>query len=163
MKYFIILFFTVLILGVSITAQSQNANELEMRSNFFGSKFYKGDTIMGINQVLEEMAPNEAVYNLMISAKKDNVFAQLLGAAGGFMIGWPVGTAIGGGEPNWTMAGIGAGLVAISIPISSNFKKKALSAIKQHNNLLTASNNRHLKPIYSVSFGGTSCKLKVRF
>jgi len=163
MKYFIILFFATLIFGASLNAQSQSTDKLEMRTNFFGSKFYKGDTIIGINQVLEEMATNEAVYNLMISAKKDNVFAQLLGAAGGLMLGFTLGTSLGGGEPNWTIGGIGAGLIAISIPISSNFKKKAHSAIEQHNSLLTASNNRYLKPIYSLGFGGTSLKFQIKF
>jgi len=163
MKLSIILIFTVLTFGASFNVFSQNENTLEMKSNFFGSKFYKGDTLISINQVLYEMSSDEAIYNLMLSAKKDNVFAQLVGAAGGFMIGWPLGTALGGGEPNWTLAGIGAGIIAISIPISSNFKRKAHSAIQKHNSIIMASNNKQLKPIYSVGFGGTSFKLNVRF
>lgn len=30
----------------------------------------------------------------------------ILSYAGGFMIGWPIGTAIGGGKPAWALAGI---------------------------------------------------------
>ncbi len=163
MKAIILLFFAALTFGASFNAYAQNANEIEIRTNFFGSKFYKGDAIISVNQVLEEMAPNESVYNLMISAKKDYLFTQILTASGGFMIGWPVGTAISGGEPNWAMAGIGAGIIAISIPISSNFKKKAHSAIKQHNTIITASRSYHLKPMYSVGFGKEGFNIQMNF
>lgn len=43
-----------------------------------------------------------------------NVFAFV----GGGLIGWPVGTLIGGGEPEWILAGIGAGCIAIGIPLA---------------------------------------------
>ena len=162
MKYILLILFALLFFSTQ-NSQAQNTNALEMRTNFFGSKFYKGDTIISVNQVLDEMSPNESIYNLMISAKEDYVLAQLLSAAGGFMVGWPVGTAIGGGEPNWTMAGIGAGIIAISIPISANFKKKGHSAINQHNDSITASHGHYLKPIYSIGFGGTSFKMQIKF
>ncbi len=69
----------------------------------------------------------------MEAAKGNQAFAMILGTAGGFMIGWPLGQAIGGGEPQWALAGIGAGLVAISIPLSSAAKKKTLKAIDLYN------------------------------
>jgi hypothetical protein len=34
---------------------------------------------------------------------------------GGFLIGYPIGTAIGGGEPVWAMAAVGAGLIALAV------------------------------------------------
>lgn len=43
-----------------------------------------------------------------------NVFAFI----GGGLIGWPIGTLIGGGEPEWILAGIGAGCIAIGIPLA---------------------------------------------
>jgi hypothetical protein len=49
------------------------------------------------------------------------------------MIGWPVGAAIGGGNPNWAMAGIGAGLIVVSIPISQGVNKHAAIAVDSYN------------------------------
>ena len=49
------------------------------------------------------------------------------------MVGWPLGTSIAGGEPNWVMAGIGAGLVVISIPVNNKFIKQATQAVKTYN------------------------------
>lgn len=125
MKHFIIVTLTLFMFGFSMPLQAQNTDMIYLKSNFWGNKFFKGDTIISVNQVLEEMAPNESVYNLMLNAKKDFVFAQILGATGGVLIGWPLGTALVGGDPNWAMAGIGVGIVAVSIPISINFKKKS--------------------------------------
>ena len=35
-------------------------------------------------------------------------------------VGHSIGTAIGGGDPEWALAGVGAGLIAVAIPISSS-------------------------------------------
>lgn len=83
----------------------------------------------------------------LAAAKENQTFALLLGGAGGFMIGWPLGTAMGGGEPNWLLAGIGAGLVALSIPLSSAAKKKTLKAIELYNEGLV-----HKKETEALSF-----------
>ena len=146
--------------GIHFEGQAQEENKLYLKSNFFGNKFYKGDTIISVNQVLYEMSPNESVYNLMKSAKTDFVFAQILGATGGILLGWEIGTAIGGGDPNWVIAGVGAAAITVSIPISVNFRKKANSAIIKHNNLITGSIK---KPTYHVGFNGRSLKLQYRF
>jgi len=134
-----------------------------MQSNFFGNKFFKGDTIISVNQVLEEMASNESIYNLMKDAKTDFVFSQILGATGGFLVGWQLAAAVGSGEPNWALAGVGIGIIVISIPISINFKKKANEAINRYNRTITSSNSRNHKPMYNLGFGGNGLKFQVRF
>jgi hypothetical protein len=159
LKYIILFSF----IGIAFSAQSQNVESLRLKSNFFGNKFYKGDSLISVNQVLYEMAPNESVYNLMLSAKKDFVFAQILGATGGVLVGWPLGTAVAGGDPNWTLAGIGVGIIAISIPISINFKNKALGAIAAHNKLMSGSNRWNHRPTYHLGFDGRSLKVQFRF
>ncbi|MBK8636390.1 MAG: hypothetical protein IPN72_23720 [Saprospiraceae bacterium] len=47
---------------------------------------------------------------------------KCLGLQVAFMIGYPLGALIRGGEPNWALAGVGAGLVVVSIPIASSVK-----------------------------------------
>lgn len=47
-------------------------------------------------------------------------------------VGWSIGTVIGGGEPNWTMAGIGAGLIVVAILISQSFNKKVKHAVETY-------------------------------
>ncbi len=76
---------------------------------------------------------NEAAYRLVRSSKAPATVATVLGVAGGFMIGWPLGTAIAGGSPNWALAGAGAGLVAISIPFGISSNKKVVKAVNTYN------------------------------
>ena len=51
------------------------------------------------------------------------ITGQLLGGIGGFLVGWTLGTALGGGDPDWTVAGVGAGFIALSIPFAIKVKK----------------------------------------
>lgn len=59
--------------------------------------------------------------------------ATVLGFAGGFLIGWPIGTAVAGGEPQWELPAIGAGLVILAFPFSEQAKKKASIAVDLYN------------------------------
>jgi hypothetical protein len=46
-----------------------------------------------------------------------------LGGAGSALIGFPIGTVIGGGDANWTLTRIVAGLLDIGIPTSYSVNK----------------------------------------
>lgn len=50
--------------------------------------------------------------------------SYVLGFAGGALIGWPLGTALGGGDPEWYLAGIGAVLVGGAIALEIVGKRK---------------------------------------
>lgn len=58
---------------------------------------------------------------------------QVLGFAGGSLIGWPLGTTLAGGEANWTLAAIGLPLVLISVPLSKAFNEHAIEAAENYN------------------------------
>lgn len=66
-------------------------------------------------------------------AKSNYDAGQVLGFIGGFLIGWPLGTALGGGDPQWGLAGGGAALLLASIPLNSGFKKHAQRALTIYN------------------------------
>lgn len=72
---------------------------------------------------------NPEALELVTKAKSAFGTSQVVGFIGGFLIGWPIGTAIGGGEPEWAMLGAGVGIVAIAIPIESGAKKKMKKAV----------------------------------
>lgn len=72
-------------------------------------------------------------YEMMEKAKVNYDFAYGLSLAGGFCIGWPIGTMLGGGDPAWALLGVGAGLIAISIPLSIAYGKHAKKAVNLYN------------------------------
>lgn len=52
------------------------------------------------------------------------IAANVLAIPGGALIGWTLGGAVAGGDPEWYLAGIGAGLIAIAIPLEIIGKKR---------------------------------------
>jgi hypothetical protein len=77
---------------------------------------------------------NDEAYKEMRIAKKNFDVSSIFGFTGGFMIGWPIGESFAGKEPNWVLAGIGAGLIAIAIPFSNAYSRHAKNAVIIYNN-----------------------------
>lgn len=144
----VILTISILLNFIVLSYAQTEADSLYMKKVFGGYQFLQGEKVLNMNQLTDIMKPNAQAYKEIKAAKTNYSFALILGGAGGFMVGLPIGTAMGGGEPNWTMAGIGAGLIIASIPISIKFNKQAKKAIETYNQGLRTSshyNNKELK------------------
>lgn len=124
---------TLLAVSMSFTFGQTASDSISIKKVFGGYQFYQGKQRLNMNQLVNLMKPNEQAYKQIKSAESTYTMAMILSYAGGFMVGWPLGTAIGGGEPNWVMAGIGAGLIVVTIPISQSFNKKAKQAVETYN------------------------------
>src|SRR5580765_2703743 len=81
----------------------------------------------------EMMTNSPEAFEEMKKAKTNRAFSNVLGAIGGALVGFPVGQAIGGGDPNWTLAAVGGGLIAVSIPFAIAYKKHAGKAVSIYN------------------------------
>lgn len=67
-------------------------------------------------------------------AKTLSLIAVVLGAAGGALVGWPVGSAIGGdSNPKWGLAAAGGGAILVSIPFATWGASSFNSAVDAHN------------------------------
>ncbi len=108
------------------------------------------------------MKNDQEAYALAKSAKSNYIASQVVGGIGGFVVGWNLGTAIGGGKPNWTIAGMGAALIIVSIPITSNSIKKMKKAVDHYNSSLT-STVYHFRPTYSIVSNGNGIGLSMSF
>jgi len=89
--------------------------------------------------------------------------ANVLGAIGGFMIGWPIGTSLGGGDPEWALLGAGVGLVAVAIPIESKANRNLEEAVNIYNNNIGLKMDKYHSPITTLSVSPTNFGLKVIF
>ena len=77
-----------------------------------GNSIFQEGKRLTVAQLAETMEGNSEAYSIINNARSTNTIGILIGGAGGFMIGYPLGAAVAGGDPNWLLAGIGAGLVA---------------------------------------------------
>ncbi|MEM9389420.1 MAG: hypothetical protein AAGA02_03035 [Bacteroidota bacterium] len=116
-----------------LTAYSQNDSPITYRKAFGGYVFEQDGKALKPKQMLDIFQNNEAAYKAMKKAKANYDPAIGLSFVGGTLVGWPLGTALGGGDPNWALAGIGAGLIIAAIPLGSAFNKHAIRAVDLFN------------------------------
>ena len=100
---------------------------------FGGYKFEHNGQLVSPKAMLKIMEQNEEALTYMKKAKTNSDLSMILGFSGGFLIGWPVGTAIAGGDPNWLLAGIGAGILIVGIPVAKAYTTNALKAVEIYN------------------------------
>lgn len=141
-----------------------NAQKIEMKKIFGGYIYSQDGNKMTMGKMVKAMESNPDALKFMKKAKSNNVLASILGGAGGALIGFPIGTAIGGGDANWTLAGIGAGLVAIGIPISSGVNKNAKKAVDLYNSSLNSTSyNNEFNPEFKIVANGNGIGLSMNF
>ncbi len=96
-------------------------------------QYFKGDKQLTIDELAFAVRSNDEAYQMVRSAQSNQSFAMVLGYVGGFMIGWPIGTAIGGGEPNWLVAGFGVVVTTLGFTAASGAEKKVKQAVDLYN------------------------------
>jgi len=117
---------------LSLNAQSDSPVVMEKKP-LGGYVFSQHGERLRVKEVVDIMESNTAVYDQMKRAQTNYGWATVVGGAGGFLIGWPLGTALGGGDPEWGMLAAGAVLVGVSIPITSKFVRQSQTAIALYN------------------------------
>jgi hypothetical protein len=151
------------VLLVSISSICQTASDsITVVKVFGGRQFFQNDKKLKTGQLVKLMESNEQALKYIKSAQTNNTVSAIIGYAGGFMIGWPIGTAIGGGDPNWTLAAVGAGLVAVSIPLSIKATKQTLMAVDLYNQSFRRTSSIK-KPELQLQFRGNSVGIALRF
>lgn len=98
-----------------------------------GYQYFKGDKQLTADELAFAVRSNDEAYQMIRSAQASNSFAMILGYAGGFMIGWPIGTAIGGGEPNWLVAGVGLGVAVLGFSVGAGSERQVKKAVDLYN------------------------------
>ncbi|MFZ1808923.1 MAG: hypothetical protein WAU36_16955 [Cyclobacteriaceae bacterium] len=118
---------------LSICSTVSFGQKIEIYKTFGGYRFEKDSASISPKMVLEAMKDNQLAHLEFKKAKTNLDAASVLGFTGGLLIGFPIGTAIAGGEPEWGLAAGGVGLILASIPFNNAFKQHALTALDNYN------------------------------
>lgn len=154
---------TVTLILALFTVSICTAQKIEVEKVFGGYKYTQNGNQLTMKQLVKTMESNKQAFDLIKKAQSNNTIASVLAFAGGGLIGWPIGTAVGGGDANWALAGIGAGIVAIAIPISSSANKKANQAISLYNDSLDATSSYQFKPEFKIIANTNGIGLSMSF
>ena len=94
-----------MILILALTAVSIcNAQKIEKEKVFGGFQYTQNGNLMTMGKLVKAMESNSEALKYIKKAKSNNVLNTILGGVGGALIGYPIGTAITGGDSNWTLA-----------------------------------------------------------
>lgn len=157
------IYLTIILNGFVLTLFGQAPTDsISMIKVFGGYQFYQHQKVLKVSVLDDAMSSNEQAYKEIKAAQSTYTLATIVSGIGGFMVGWPLGTAVGGGDPNWTLAGIGVGLIVISIPINQKFNRQAKEAIKTFNKGYRETSFLERLEI-NLAFTGNTVGLKMRF
>ena len=119
----------------NIQAQTQAVakDTIEIIKKPMGYQYkYKGE-MLSLSQLGTFLEKNNLSTELYKSAKGTSGFLNVLGFAGGFCIGYGLGPLLYGRQPNLALAGIGAGIIVVSLPILSSAENKLKRAVDIYN------------------------------
>ena len=140
-------------------------NSVNKRQEVINERYYRGNQWLDrhiLKDMQEIMKENTEAFALIQSAKTNQTWAMVLGTAGGALVGFPIGTAIGGGDPEWALAGAGAALIVASIPIVKGFNRKTKKAVELYNDAISSTSYK-FRPSFNLEFRGTNLGISMNF
>lgn len=114
-------------------SSSTQTDSISFSAKGLGYGYMYNNRVLDLGSLETILSSNTAAYEMLRKAKSSSVIISILSYTGGFLIGYPLGTMLRGDNPNWTMALIGCGLIAIDLPIVASAEKKLLNAVKIYN------------------------------
>jgi hypothetical protein len=157
----------VVLLGVGVaSAQEIRPQEparplLEFRPGFWHSGYYYGERpIRNMSELGMILSASPEARRHIRAARWLGLPAGILGGAGGFLIGWSIGSAIGG-DPDWTFALVGAGTIAAAVPFSIAQNIQMRKAVEAFNARPASAGRR--EPRTEVFLCGNAAGLRVAF
>jgi len=148
----------VLVIIVSCAFAQTAADSIETQTPY-GTIYLQHGKTLSPKEMKEIVKMNPQAIEEMKLASGNLGVAMVFAYVGGFMIGWPIGTAIGGGKPVWALAGAGAVLVAIAIPLSAAAARHTKNAVRIYNNSLKQISRNAVKMNFGLSGNGIGVRM----
>ena len=139
-----------------------SAQEIELKKSFGENFFYQNGEKLKRKQVKDLMKNNAEAFALMKSANSNYTWASIIGFSGSALVGYPIGTAIGGGDAKWELAGAGAALILVAIPILNNYNKKSKEAVALYNSDLPGV-SANFQPEFNLNIKGLGLGISMNF
>ena len=157
-----VIIFAFLLFSTTFSFAQTVADSITMESSLGSPEYYIDGKKISLTRAIKIMKTNPMAYDQMRSARTRRNLSNATSFVGAFIFGWQVGAALGGGEPNWAVGGLGAGLMIASFPINASYSRKARQAVDTYNSGLQSNTFRNRSEI-NVSFARNGLGLIMRF
>lgn len=158
MKNTLIITFFLLVVCQNISL-AQNINDSIVVSGN-NKVFTQNGKILNFNEIKSIVSINDEASKYISKASGNATISYIFAYAGGFCIGWPIGTLIGGGKPNWGLAAIGGGCILIALPIATAADKNVIKAVNIYNSNLNTQSTGNIKLNFGLTSSGVGLTLK---
>lgn len=132
--------FTILLLAVCFLSFFSNdslaqksGDQLTVKTGIFKNKYYKGVWNISQEKALGILSENGECYALANKGLKLQRTFRVMAGAGTAMVAFSAISAAADADPRWYIAGIGGGIILVSIPIYSSGHKRLNEAIEVYN------------------------------
>lgn len=112
---------------------AQRQGEILVQQKGLGFAYYLEGRQISKNELLHVLDSHPDSNKELKIGHRNKMPAAIMRYAGGILLSYMVGTQIAGGTPNWTIAGIGAGLQVLSLPFSGAAMKREQKAVHRYN------------------------------
>lgn len=139
MKHFVAIFLFLFQLNL-LCAQSRTDSITVIKK--WGTIYLQRGQNLSMGGLLYITKDNPAAFAEMKKAQNKYTLSFLSGCIGGACVGYPVGTALGGGEPNWNFVFAGAAIIGMSIAFEHSFNVHATRGARLHNSSLNGGQSK---------------------
>jgi hypothetical protein len=150
---------TIILIAIKVTAQNPS-DSIEIHRGF-GMEFIQHDTAFTKIEILEIMKINPEALHEMWLARTNYTLGNIIRFGGGIFVFLPIGAKIAGLKPNWTLLGIGAGLMAVSLPFAGSGSAHAEKAVDIYNRGLKQANNTIPKYQFGLTSDGIGIRIRL--
>lgn len=127
------LFFVFVVLGTLFSYSQTTTDSILVIKGFGGSYFVRDGKTLSLRDMKSIMTTDQEAFKQIKSAKANATAGYVLAFAGGFLVGWEIGTMLRGADMNVPVLGAGVGLVTTGIVLSKRAEKKAIKAVDIYN------------------------------
>jgi hypothetical protein len=122
-----------LVFALTLTASAQT-DTIMIRKNFFGTTYRKDEKLLNTNRLEKILNKDKDAARELQKSKAPAAAGFAFGFAGGLIIGYDLGRALGSGDAvNPAMLGVGAGLIGLSIPFNISAQKHIRESVRMYN------------------------------
>jgi hypothetical protein len=127
-------FLLMLAASLGLAQEGAEKTPIKVFKKGLGHRYtYEAKPLVSWNDFQIVMADSPASLSQLRKAKTMGTVSLIFSAAGGALIGWPVGTAIAGGDPSWWLAAAGGGAVIVGVVFSASSAKRLKQSVDTYN------------------------------
>jgi hypothetical protein len=138
MKQFRLILFFILAISISSFSQDRKSKDSIIMTGHAmeGIRFYQHGQKINMRRLTEIVKENPDAYTYLKKSKGNNLPGIVLGIAGGFLLGYELGSLAGGKSIDWAVMASGIGCIGLSIPFTLVAKRNAKKAVDLYNSSL---------------------------